>query len=88
VKSLVADKLLEMGHARALLAFQGEQQVEVAQQVAKKQMTVRQTEQLVKKCLAPQNEQKGQQEDTEAEQMSHKLSQLLDAKVSLTCSAN
>ncbi|AVH27481.1 ParB/RepB/Spo0J family partition protein [Vibrio diabolicus] len=88
VKSLVADKLLEMGHARALLALQGEQQVEVAQQVAKKQMTVRQTEQLVKKCLAPQNEQKGQQEDTEAEQMSHKLSQLLDAKVSLTRSAN
>ncbi|MCZ2366364.1 ParB/RepB/Spo0J family partition protein [Vibrio diabolicus] len=88
VKSLVADKLLEMGHARALLALQGEQQVEVAQQVAKKQMTVRQTEQLVKKCLAPQNEQKGQQEDTEVEQMSHKLSQLLDAKVSLTRSAN
>ncbi|MFH4726410.1 ParB/RepB/Spo0J family partition protein [Vibrio diabolicus] len=88
VKSLVADKLLEMGHARALLALQGEQQVEVAQQVAKKQITVRQTEQLVKKCLAPQNEQKGQQEDTEAEQMSHKLSQLLDAKVSLTRSAN
>ncbi|HHX8633261.1 ParB/RepB/Spo0J family partition protein [Vibrio diabolicus] len=88
VKSLVADKLLEMGHARALLALQSEKQVEVAQQVAKKQMTVRQTEQLVKKCLAPQNEQKGQQEDTEAEQMSHKLSQLLDAKVSLTRSAN
>lgn len=88
VKGLVADKKLEMGHARALLAVEGEQQVEVAQQVAKKQMTVRQTEQLVKKCLAPQNEQKGQQEDTEAEQMSHKLSQLLDAKVSLTRSAN
>lgn len=37
-----------MGHARALLALEGELQVEVAQQVAKKQMTVRQTEQLVK----------------------------------------
>ncbi|MGR5134265.1 ParB/RepB/Spo0J family partition protein [Vibrio alfacsensis] len=84
VKGLVADKKLEMGHARALLALEGEQQVEVAEQVAKKQMTVRQTEQLVKKCLAPQNEQKAQQEDIEAEQMSHKLSQLLDAKVSLT----
>ncbi|EJG1635687.1 ParB/RepB/Spo0J family partition protein [Vibrio parahaemolyticus] len=88
VKRLVAEKQLEMGHARALLALEGEQQVEVAQMVAKKQMTVRQTEQLVKKCLAPQNEQKGQQEDTEAEQMSHKLSQLLDAKVSLSRSAN
>ncbi|GAK17256.1 LOW QUALITY PROTEIN: chromosome (plasmid) partitioning protein ParB [Vibrio sp. JCM 19053] len=88
VKGLVADKKIGNGHARALLALEGEQQVEVAQQVAKKQMTVRQTEQLVKKVLSPQNEQKGQQEDTEAEQMSHKLSQLLDAKVSLTRSAN
>ncbi|ENQ1532842.1 ParB/RepB/Spo0J family partition protein [Vibrio parahaemolyticus] len=88
VKRLVAEKQLEMGHARALLALEGEQQVEVAQMVAKKQMTVRQTEQLVKKCLVPQNEQKAQQEDTEAEQMSHKLSQLLDAKVSLSRSAN
>jgi len=88
VKSLVADKLLEMGHARALLVLQGAQQVEVAQRVAKKQMTVRQTEQLVKKCLAPQNEQKWQQEDTEAEQISHKLSRLLDAKVSFIRSTN
>ncbi|MFW8628953.1 ParB/RepB/Spo0J family partition protein [Vibrio natriegens] len=88
VKRLVADKKLEMGHARALLALEGEQQIEVALQVANKQMTVRQTEQLVKKCLAPQNEQKGQQEDTEAMQMSHKLSQMLDAKVSLVRSAS
>ncbi|WP_372377576.1 ParB/RepB/Spo0J family partition protein [Vibrio natriegens] len=88
VKRLVADKKLEMGHARALLALEGELQIEVALQVANKQMTVRQTEQLVKKCLAPQNEQKGQQEDTEAMQMSHKLSQMLDAKVSLVRSAS
>lgn len=53
VKRLVAEKQLEMGHARALLALEGEQQVEVAQMVAKKQMTVRQTEQLVKKVLSP-----------------------------------
>ncbi len=88
VKGLVADKKLEMGHARALLALEGEQQIVVAQQVARKQMTVRQTEQLVKKCLAPQIEQKAQQEDNEAMQMSHKLSQMLDAKVSLVRSAN
>ncbi|CAE6884617.1 Belongs to the ParB family [Vibrio sp. B1REV9] len=88
VKGLVANKKLEMGHARALLALDGEQQVEIAQLVAKKQMTVRQTEQLVKKCLAPQNEQKAQQEDIEAEQMSHKLSLLLDAKVSVVRAAS
>ncbi len=88
VKELVADKKLEMGHARALLALEGEQQVDAALQVAKKQMTVRQTEQLVKRCLAPQNEQKASQEDNEAIQMSHKLSQILDAKVSLVRSVN
>lgn len=49
VKQFVAQKLLDMGHARALLALEGEQQVEVAQQVASKALTVRQTEQLVKK---------------------------------------
>ncbi len=88
VKALVADKKLEMGHARALLALEGEQQIDVAHQVSKKQMTVRQTEQLVKKCLAPQNEQKTPQKDNEALQMSHKLSRMLDAKVSLVRSAN
>ncbi|MEF1170951.1 ParB/RepB/Spo0J family partition protein, partial [Vibrio sinaloensis] len=58
VKGLVSDNLLDMGHARALLALEGEQQIEVAQQVAKKQLTVRQTEQLVKKCLQPAVEDK------------------------------
>lgn len=48
VKRLLETKQLEMGHARALLMLEGEQQVEIAQQVAKKQLTVRQTEQLVK----------------------------------------
>lgn len=51
VKSLVASKLLEMGHARALLALESAQQVSVAHVVAKKNLTVRQTENLVKKTL-------------------------------------
>ncbi len=44
-----------MGHARALLALEGDVQVEAAENTAaSKQMTVRQTEQLVKKCLKPE----------------------------------
>ena len=88
VKALVADKKLEMGHARALLVLDGEQQVEVAQQVSKKQMTVRQTEQLVKKHLMPKSEHNVQQVDVEAQKMSHKLSQLLDAQVCFVRTAN
>lgn len=49
VKKLVEQQKLEMGHARALLSLQDEQQVEVANEVAKRGLTVRQTEQLVKK---------------------------------------
>ncbi|MCA4022338.1 ParB/RepB/Spo0J family partition protein [Vibrio vulnificus] len=88
VKQFVAQKLLDMGHARALLALEGEQQVEVAQQVASKALTVRQTEQLVKKCLTPKVEEKNQPKDEEIQQISQKLSETLGAKVSLVRNSN
>ncbi|EHU4915771.1 ParB/RepB/Spo0J family partition protein [Vibrio vulnificus] len=88
VKQFVSQKLLDMGHARALLALEGEQQVEVAQQVASKALTVRQTEQLVKKCLTPKVEEKTQSKDEEILQISQKLSERLGAKVSLVKNGN
>ena len=88
VKYLLSEKMLEMGHARALLALEGEEQVEVAELVAKKRMTVRQTEQLVKKCLQPQSEEKNELQDTEAQQMSQKLSEMLSAKVAIVRTKN
>ncbi len=84
VKTLVEQKKLEMGHARALLALEGEQQVEIAQQVAKKQLTVRQTEQLVKKCFdLPPPEPEISPKNEEAQRISQKLSEILGAKVSI-----
>ncbi|KHT42173.1 ParB/RepB/Spo0J family partition protein [Vibrio sinaloensis] len=83
VKGLVSDNLLDMGHARALLALEGEQQIEVAQQVAKKQLTVRQTEQLVKKCLQPVVEDKNAPQDVEIQELSQKLSAMLGGKVAI-----
>lgn len=50
-KALVDAGQLEMGHARALLALQGQQQVDVAQKVADRQLSVRETERLVKSLL-------------------------------------
>ncbi|EHH0751023.1 TPA: ParB/RepB/Spo0J family partition protein [Vibrio vulnificus] len=88
VKQFVAQKLLDMGHARALLALEGGQQVEVAQLVASKALTVRQTEQLVKKCLTPKVEEKNQPKDEETQQISQKLSETLGAKVSLVRNSN
>ncbi|MGY2573909.1 ParB/RepB/Spo0J family partition protein [Vibrio sp. C8] len=88
VKRLVETKQLEMGHARALLMLEGERQEEIAERVAKKQLTVRQTEQLVKKCLSDTTEEKNVLEDVEIQQMSQKLSENLGAKVSIVRSKN
>lgn len=55
VKTLLEHGDIEMGHARALLAVDGNKQAILAKQVAEQGMTVRQTEALVKKSqLDPQ----------------------------------
>ena len=51
-RQLVNDRLLSMGHARALLSLPLEQQNTIAKEIVAKQLSVRQTEQLVKKLLA------------------------------------
>jgi len=52
-KELLDQRQLDMGHARALLALDGQLQIETAQKVAKNQSSVRETEQLVKKLNTP-----------------------------------
>ncbi len=52
VKPLLEDRQLEMGHARALLAITNPtQQYDAARQVARKGMSVRETERLVRRML-------------------------------------
>ncbi|CAH0993029.1 putative chromosome-partitioning protein ParB [Sinobacterium norvegicum] len=55
VKTLLEHGDLEMGHARAILALDNEQQAIAAQQVVSKGMSVRQTEALVRSMLAGSN---------------------------------
>lgn len=81
VKKLVEQKLLEMGHARALLALEGDQQIELAHLVVDKKLTVRQTEQKVKEILAPKQEDKPKAVDVEMMDISEKLSSTLGSKV-------
>ncbi|OBT15620.1 chromosome partitioning protein ParB [Vibrio sp. UCD-FRSSP16_10] len=83
VKKLVSDGSLDMGHARALLALDGEQQVELALLAVKKQLTVRQTEQLVKKTLQPPTKTDEKIIDQEAVSLSQILSKKLGNDVSL-----
>ncbi len=83
VKKLVEDRLIDMGHARALLALEGQSQVDVAQLVAKKQMTVRQTEQLVKKTLTPKPSVQKPEVTDNTLNLSHRLGEILQANVSV-----
>ena len=54
VKELLEKRSIEMGHARALLGLNSRrQQIEVAALVAKKSLSVRETEALVRRLLAP-----------------------------------
>ena len=56
VKRLVENCDLEMGHARALLALEGEQQSEIANHIVEKGLSVRETEQLIRRLLKPESE--------------------------------
>jgi len=49
VKQMVEEGKLEMGHARALLSLEADQQLEIANTIVKKGLSVRQTESMVRK---------------------------------------
>jgi len=53
VKGLLEHGVLEMGHARALLGLKGTPQSDAARQVAAKGLSVRETEQLVRRLQQP-----------------------------------
>ena len=56
-KELLDKGKLDMGHARALLALSGTLQIETAHIVANKELSVRETEKLVKKLANPEQNQ-------------------------------
>ncbi len=58
VKSMINAGLLEMGHARALLGLSGAQQIDAAQCVVGKGLSVRDTEKLVQRFNAPAEQAK------------------------------
>lgn len=86
VKDLVEKRELEMGHARALLSLDsGKRQIEVAVLVAKKGLSVRDTEALVRRVLAgPQNpDEASPQRDPNTRKLESDLTEKLGAKVQL-----
>jgi ParB family chromosome partitioning protein len=74
---------IDLGHAKLLLALQGEQQTDVAQQIVAKDLTVRESEKLVRKTLEPPKEQEKPQPDPDIERLQTQLAETLGAKVAI-----
>lgn len=84
VKTLVDEKQLEMGHARALLALTGTEQSHIAHRVADRGLSVRETEQLVRKQLNPVEKPKpGADQDPDIKRLEGDLSERIGAPVAI-----
>jgi ParB family chromosome partitioning protein len=88
VKHLVEKGELEMGHARSLLALKGPEQSEIAHRVAKNGMSVRETEQLVRKLQAPKKPKASHKLDPDIKRLQDDLVEKLGASIQIQHSAN
>lgn len=85
VKQQVNKGLLDMGHARALLALIRHDQVEVAKLVVNRGLSVRETELLVKRTLAAANlvKVKPRATDPDIKRLENRISEKLGANVKI-----
>lgn len=85
VKTLVDERQIEMGHARALLAITGSEQSRLAKHVADKGMSVRETEALVRRHLNPETHAVAATPriDPDIKRLSEELSERIGAPVTI-----
>jgi ParB family chromosome partitioning protein len=91
VKELLEQRRIEMGHARALLGLTSRrQQIEVASLVAKKSLSVRDTESLVRRIINPpsSNSEAAPAADPDIQRLERDLADKLGAKVMFQHSAS
>jgi ParB family chromosome partitioning protein len=84
VKTLLENGDIEMGHARALLALDDYLQAEAAGIVATKELTVRETEALIKKIKNPEVKKEVKEKDQESTDIEKELTDKLGLKVSVS----
>jgi ParB family chromosome partitioning protein len=81
VKDMIDLRLIEMGHARALLSLDDDLQVQAAREVARKRLSVRETENLVRR-LQQSKKQKGRRRvDPDILNLQNRLGEALGARV-------
>ncbi|MCQ8880039.1 ParB/RepB/Spo0J family partition protein [Pseudoalteromonas shioyasakiensis] len=83
VKILLEHGDIEMGHARCLLALEGEVQSDAARLAVAKALTVRETEKLVRSILEPAPKKEVVEKDSDVKQLEQQLADNLGAKVQI-----
>jgi len=82
VRHMLEDGQIEMGHARAILGLEPAKQLQAAKEVAKKGLSVRETEQLVRRLSKPETEKKQKASlDPDTRRLQESISEKLGAKV-------
>jgi len=82
VQELLVHEKIDMGHARALLSLPGAKQIQLGQEIASKQLTVREAEKLVKRLMNPVKG-KVKIEDRDVQRLQEELADKLGVKVTL-----
>ena len=83
VQDLLMRGEIDMGHARAILPLSSALQIQVAQRVAQKGMSVRDTERAVQLALKPPKEPVAKKPDRDVLRLQEELSDLLGAQVEI-----
>ncbi|MCD2449617.1 ParB/RepB/Spo0J family partition protein [Methylicorpusculum oleiharenae] len=88
VKKLLSSKALEMGHARALLALDGAEQVAAAHKIARQGLSVRAAERLVKDIQNATEKKSAQTPDRDILNLQDDLTAKLGAQVAINQKKN
>jgi ParB family chromosome partitioning protein len=83
VQGMVMEGVLEMGHARALLALEGARQVEAAKRIAARGLSVRETEALVGKLQRGQTTRRSAPPDRDLARLEEEVSSHLGTTVEI-----
>jgi len=83
VQAMVMEGVFEMGHARALLALDGARQVEVANRVAARGLSARETEALVQRLLRGEGVRRRKKVDRDVARLEEEVSERLGTTVEI-----
>ena len=83
VQAMLAQGGLDMGHARALLALGGAQQVALANKIVAKKLSVRETEKLIQHLLNPETKPKKAKPNRDILHLQEELAQRIGTSVQI-----